>query len=364
MAPKAPKAMSRDVEAHLARTQLVRDGKGLIPVVILSTVVSTQQLYAGSRELSFFACVFSLLGAGAALFLVRLAKVDDGKIVEAAKLAEKIIMGFRVLMHAICYSFDDGSPDAVVYRITSLFCLPVAAARSCRDRRNFIAFLVAHNLLVVVRYWSNYRDNMSWIMGSVGVQLLLLDMLKQLHDQHDMRAELSAALDRVEKVSESSVRASFDIFCDMTVQLDKHHRCDQVEPLADFLDLSELGDVCHFPGLLEGAREMVEFSRNLDELSTRVIAHAKSDASRSLWIEPSEYTFRGHTSSHPITLFPVGLIDFKGDVSFLIGMCKHWKRPADSADGQRDTKSGALGASSSEGTRGHLGRKGKSWADV
>eukprot|EP00928_Gymnodinium_smaydae_P054838 TRINITY_DN3853_c0_g2_i1.p1 TRINITY_DN3853_c0_g2~~TRINITY_DN3853_c0_g2_i1.p1 ORF type:complete len:352 (-),score=44.44 TRINITY_DN3853_c0_g2_i1:115-1170(-) len=351
MARKASKPLPENVEAHLARTRLLKDAQGLIPLGILSTAFCAQQLYAGSGNFTSSPFLFTFLAFGVALVLFRLAKVDDGKVVESAKLAERLLTALRVLVHGIGYSFDDGSEGAMFYRVPVLFCLPVAAARSCRDRRNYLAFLVGHNFFVALRFWSNYRDNIPWIFGTLGVQLLLLDMLKQLHEQHDMRAELSDALDRIGKVSESSVRASFDVFCDMTVQLDKHHRCEAGEPLANFLDSSDLGDVCHFPGLLEGAREMVEFSRKLDELSTDVIAHAKSEASDSLVIEPSEYTFRGRASSAPITLFPVGLIDFKGDVSFLIGLCRNWKRPSDSAVGKQVKKAQAHGNWSSEGRR-------------
>eukprot|EP00928_Gymnodinium_smaydae_P025773 TRINITY_DN20429_c0_g2_i1.p1 TRINITY_DN20429_c0_g2~~TRINITY_DN20429_c0_g2_i1.p1 ORF type:complete len:376 (-),score=67.33 TRINITY_DN20429_c0_g2_i1:38-1108(-) len=344
MASAAFNSLPDDVEVHLARTQLLKDGKGLVPALVVLTAFSAQQLYTGGSDLCYASLTLTAGAWGGAFFMLRLAKVDDSRIVASAKFAEKILMAVRVLMHAFCACYDDGSASAMYYRIVSLFCLPLTAARSCRDRRNFISFLMAHNCIVALRFWRSYADDMPWIVGTLAVQMLLMDILTQLHDQHSMRAQLSDALDNVKRVSESSVRASFDVFCDTTVQLDKSFRCQQTESLAEFLDTPTVGDVCHFPGLLDDAREMVELSKKLDELADQVTAHAKSTSSSSLTIEPLQFRFRGRSTSDPVTLFPVGVLDCKGEVSFLIGICSGWKQSLVLAGGEHPKSDQVQGA--------------------
>eukprot|EP00928_Gymnodinium_smaydae_P035231 TRINITY_DN24829_c0_g1_i10.p1 TRINITY_DN24829_c0_g1~~TRINITY_DN24829_c0_g1_i10.p1 ORF type:complete len:374 (-),score=51.37 TRINITY_DN24829_c0_g1_i10:730-1851(-) len=324
-----------DVEVHLARTQLEKDFKGVIPVLAMLTAFSAQQFYNGSFDLCYSSLTLNACASASYLYLHRLSKVEDSKVVASSKLAEKILMVVRVLVHAFCAYTEDGGASALYCRIFSLFGLPIAAARSCRDRRNYIAFLMAHNCIVAFRFWSSWNENVPWIVGTLLIQMLLLDILAQLHEQHAMRAQLSDALDNVKRVSEGSVKASFDVFCDVTVQLDESFRCKQAASLSKVLDTPTNGDVCHFPGLLNDAHEMVELSNKLDALAEQVRAHTTSDLSGRLSIEPLEYTFRTHCASRPLTLFPVSLLDCKGEVSFLVGICREWKQSSDLIEGKK-----------------------------
>jgi len=189
---------------------------------------------------------------------------------------------------------------------------------ACDALAPFRLYLVLHNGLLLLRFWGDQSGGMPWIVSTVVMNKMLLDLAHQQHKQWQMRQV------RLEDIAHETTKRLFERFCDATVTVDADLQISQQVRLAPMLGMQD-SSMC--------GRQLTSIidKSDLESFVEHMQLVAKeSDKAPNELEKPDSFQVKLIDSfAQPVLvhLFHSTLGSFGGVPKFFIGVSESWRPP-------------------------------------
>jgi len=328
-------------EEHIRR-QIRKYTHSVLPVIALFFGLALQPW---SERLAHLRWPGFLIGSLVSVSAVALRFAEQSKKHELqgrVLWTEHLCLVVRIFIHIVCIIFD-GDSSFVFLKMVSLWWLPFGFPKACDAVQPFRSYLLLHNVLVLVRFWSDISDGLAWIVSTVVMDKMLLDHAHQEQAQWEMRQQLAKMHAQLEAVAEDTTKRLFGRFCDATARLDSDLRITEPAPqLAALLGIKESSmKDRQFTGLIDGA-DVQEFVDHMEIVGLQ--NHRRPDLR-----EVPDYfkanlldAFAKPVSVH---IFHASFRGLDGTSNYFMGMSETWRPPKTKSS--KSSRSAGRGTSAS-----------------
>lgn len=306
------------------RQQIHNQVVSMIPICILMLVLTVQPFFKDLAHLRAPAFPMLCMAAACAAYLKLAEGTDKSKLPERLRTAGQVHLSVRTVVHVLCIIFE-ADTSHLFLKVLSMVWLPTAAVKTFCRVSDFRMYMVAHNILVVLRFYGNSQDAGVWLATTLFLDKILLDLAGEVEAQSETRSALAAAHRQLEAVAETTTKHLFQRFCDSTVTLD------------DALQISEPApQLAAMLGLLESKIEGRNFSsvvagedaqRFIDHMETISSARQSEESGQGVpdYIQVS--LMDAYTQPVPVHIFHACFRSLSGKPTHFIGISETWRPP-------------------------------------
>jgi len=363
--PKPSEHVSPDVDKHFREREskllMWRTGvyiRGVLPCTVCYFALAMQPVVDGLDHLRLPMLLFGSLSLGCVLMRHFASRCDVSDLKRRLQHAEMVCLVARSLMHCVCIFFD-GDSSHIFLKLISLWFLPLSAAKESMTVESFQVYLGLHNILVLLRFWSDLQQNAAWVFGTLVVDRMLLDLSASRHEGHEMRDELARRNIEIEQLAEDTTKRLFQRFCDATATLSEDmHIAEPAPQLAAMLGINETTIKGRSFTSLIDSEDLPSFTSHVESIRC---THKDVDEAPADDVRPRVYDhfpesiqvklLDAFAKPVPVHVFHASFIGLNDKRVYFVGLSETWRPPK--TKGKKDCgkmRSGTSAGCSPSGT--------------
>jgi len=315
----------RDAEQFLWLSSIEQHSRSQLPLIALFLTLALQT-FTRLAHLRLPAFVF-LLSHVSTYYVKRRASeriqaaTSDSEVRQHAHAAELLCIGLRIGAHALTIPMDIG--DCIFIKMVAMVWMPIATAKSSCHLDTFKVFLVAQNILVLLRFSSDWEMGAPWIISTVIMDKYLLDWSGQETMARTWRDQLKFALSRLEVVAEETTKNLFHRFCDATANFRDDFELTEPAPrLGAMLNIHQTQGRC-FTSLVDNS-DLQRFLGHMDVVRQQ----SNEDTDEREFPDYIQINLMDSFAKPvPVHIFIACFSSMDGQKSHFIGISESWRPP-------------------------------------